>query len=243
MAAAPGSYQGQEYEHDPRWSRVDRYAIEHLDQHNPHQSALLYAKELAETEGLPNIEVSALQGNFLAVQCQLIQAKQVLELGTLGGYSAICMAGTSPDVKVVSVESDPHHKAVAEQAIRHAGLDKQVEVLQGAGVDVLPQVRADVEQGRREKFDLVFIDADKPNNLNYFKEAIQMSRSRACIIVDNVVRKGGLADAEASRTDARIRGSREAVEGIGKDPRVLRSTLVQTVGEKNYDGFLICVVR
>lgn len=233
----------QTYEKDARWTAVDHYATRHLDQSNSFSAALQYAKDVPAREGLPNIEVSQMQGKFLAAQCQLINAKHILEVGTLGAYSTIWLASTAPDVKVTTIEINPKHKEVAERVIKNAGLEHQIEVLLGAGVDALPKLRAEVEAGTRPKFDFTFIDADKPNNLAYFNEAVLMSRSRACVIVDNVVRKGALADAEAAKFDDKVRGSRDVVEAVGRDTRVLQSTLLQTVGEKNYDGFLVVVIK
>lgn len=236
-----GDFTGQWYEKDQRWTDVDHYAIKHLQQDPSLREALQNAKELAEREGLPNIEVSTLQGKFLALQAQLIGAKHILEVGTLGGYSAIWFASTG--AHVTSVEINSHHKEVAEEAIREAGLSEQVDVVLGAGVDVLPRLRADVEAGTRAKFDLVFIDADKENNWTYFDQAIRMSRSRALIMVDNVVRRGTLANEKLAESESRVQGARRVVEAVGKDERVLESSLLQTVGEKNYDGFLVAVVR
>lgn len=233
----------QTYERDARWTQVDRYAREKLDHGNPYAAALQYASEQSVKEGLPNIEVSPMQGKFLALQCQLVAARHVLEVGTLGGYSAIWLAQADPRLDVTTVEIDAHHRDVAARAIEHAGLSERVHVLLGAGADVLPRIRAEVDSGRRPRFDLVFIDADKQNNLLYLDEALQMCRSRACVIVDNVVRKGQLADDEMAKTDARVQGAREVVEAAGKDDRILGTTLIQTVGEKNYDGFLMCVVK
>ena len=244
--ATEGAFQGvnssgQPYEHDERWSAVDRYALQHLHQNHPYAEALVYAAELSMKEGLPNIEVSPLQGKFLALQCQLINAKRILEVGTLGGYSSIWLASTGPDVTVTTIEIDPHHAEVARRAINNAGLSGRITVVEGAGVDVLPKIREEVEAGSLEKYDMVFIDADKQNNLNYLNESLRMCRSRALIIVDNVVRKGQLASAEAAEKDERVLGARKVVEAAGKDDRVLSATLMQTVGEKNYDGFLMCV--
>lgn len=234
-------YTGQEYEKDERWQAVDRYAVEQLDRNNTYNQALQEAKELGEQENLPNIEVSVMQGKFLAVQAQLINAKNILEVGTLGGYSAIWLASTGANI--TTIEVDPRHKQVAEKAIAKAGLAEQVQVLLGAGIDVLPKLRAEVEAGQRARYDMVFIDADKENNLNYFTEAVKMTRSRACIVVDNVVRRGRLADAQAATTDSRVRGAREVVEAVASHELVLQSTLMQTVGEKNYDGFLMVVTK
>ena len=232
------------HEKHERWTAVDKYTLQHLNPTGaPYHEALNYATKLSDENGLPSIEVSALQGKFLATQCMLLDAKNVLEVGTLGGYSSICLASSGPDVHVTTVEIDPEHKVVAEEAIAHAGLSSRVEVLLGAGVDVLPKIREEVSSGKRPKFDFVFIDADKDNNLSYFNEAVLMSRSRSCIIVDNVVRRGLLADDEVAKRDEMVAGARRVIEAAGRDNRLLGTTMLQTVGEKNYDGFLMCVVK
>lgn len=153
------------------------------------------------------------------------------------------MASAGPDVKVTTIEIDEIHKEVAEEAIANADLSSRIEVILGEGKEVLPKLRAEVESGTRPKYDFVFIDADKPNNLDYYNEAICMCRSRACIVVDNVVRQGRLADDSAAEEDDSVMGSRKVVAVAGKDQRLMGNSLVQTVGEKNYDGFLVCIVK
>lgn len=230
-----------DHEKDPRWTAVDDYAEAHLRSHAIHDD-LEYAAKAQKSNGLPDIAVSRMQGKFLALQCRMMGAKHVLEVGTLGGYSTIWLASASPDIRIASVEVNEHHASVARASFKHAGLEDRIEVLVGAGVDVLPKIRQEVESGQRPKFDFVFIDADKPNGLNYLNESIPMSRTGACIIVDNVVRKGQLANAEVAKTDGNVQGGRIVVEAAGKDQRI-DATLLQTVGEKNYDGMLICVVN
>lgn len=248
------------HEKDERWTAVDAYAKKHL--HKPsssHCSAIDYAINLSKEKHLPGIEISLLQGKWLLTQCQMINAKHVLEVGTLGGISSIWLALSGSDVKVTTVEIDPKRKAVAEEAIEHAGLSDRIEVVLGAGMDVLPKLRDEVKAGTRSAYDFVFIDADKPNNLNYFNESVQMVRSRGCIVVDNVVRRGRLADDEAAQSDPAVKGARAVIEAAGNDDRVstyvdektahscvvrstlttlpcvsVSSTLLQTVGEKNY---------
>ena len=235
--------QGGHDEYDV-WTQVDRWALQRLHPNtSPYYKAIDDAMQLSKDRGLPDIEVSPLQGKFLVTQCQLIDAKRVLEVGTLGGTSSIWMALSGPDVKVTTIEIDAKHKAVADEAIAHADLSDRIEVLLGPGVEVLPRLRAEVKNGTRPPFDLTFIDADKQNNTNYFNEAIRMSRSRACIIVDNVIRRGRLADDEAAKEDDRVAGARKVVEAAGNDEKLMGHTLIQTVGEKNYDGFLLTVVK
>ncbi|KAH7116755.1 O-methyltransferase-like protein family 3 [Dendryphion nanum] len=236
------STQGQSYERDPRWTSVDTYSFSHLHPtgSTPSPDTLTHALTNSANKNLPDIAVSPSQGKFLKLQAQIARAKSVLEIGTLGGYSTIWLAAAGPDVKVVSVEVDEHHADVARENIAHAGLEKQVEVVLGAGVEVLPRLVEDIKAGKREKFDLVFIDADKENNWNYVDVALGGVRSGAVVIVDNVVRKGELA--REGTGDSRVEGAREVVEKIGRDQR-LDGVVVQTVGEKNYDGFLIAVAR
>ncbi len=232
------------HEKDERWTAVDKYALKHLHTaDSPYYSAIEKALQLSEEKGLPSIEVSLLQGKWLQTQCQMIDAEHILEVGTLGGVSSILMAASGPNAKVTTVEVDPERVAVAEEAIANAGLSDRVQVMTGAGIDVLPRLRQQVESGSRPKYDFIFIDADKPNNLNYFNESIRMARSRACIIVDNVVRMGRLADDTLVETDVGVSGARQVIQAAAKDNRVLSSTLLQTVGEKNYDGMFIAIVK
>ena len=233
----------QWHEKEPRWTAVDTYGVSHLHPPtSPYHDALISAAKRAEDNGLPDIAVSPLQGQFLQLQARFIGAKQILEVGTLGGYSTIWLAATSPTARVVTVEVDPHHAAVARQSIENAGLGERVEIREGAGVDVLQKLKEEVAVGKREKLDFTFIDADKENNLLYFERAVEMSQSGSCIIVDNVVRRGAVADEKLAKSDVAIKGSRQVIEAAAKDERV-DATLIQTVGEKNYDGMLICRVK
>ena len=236
------SGQGQSYEKDPRWTAVDTYSFGHLhpsSRKTPSNDVLEHALSISEEQGLPDIAVSPSQGKFLQLQARLLKAKNVLEVGTLGGYSTIWLADASPDVKVISIEVDEHHAKVARSNIEYAGVAERVDIRLGPGVEVLPKVVEEVKQGKLGKFQLVFIDADKENNWNYVDTAIELCEPGACIIVDNVVRKGQLTQ---DTDDPRIAGARRVVENVGKDDR-LDGVVVQTVGDKNYDGFLIAVVR
>lgn len=236
------SGQGQSYEQDSRWTAVDAYSFSHLHPHSrtaPSNDTLEHALTNSKNEGLPDIAVSPSQGKYLKLQAQLVKAKNILEVGTLGGYSTIWMAGASNDVRVTTVEVDAHHAKVAKANLKHAGVSARVDVRLGPGIEVLPQLLQEVKVGKREKFQLVFIDADKQNNWNYVDTAIGMCDPGACIIVDNVVRKGQLANADG---DTMVQGARKVVEAVGRDER-LDGVVMQTVGEKNYDGFLIVVVK
>lgn len=236
------SAQGQSYEQDARWSAVDTYSFKHLhpaSSTTPSHEVLSAALHNSSLQGLPDIAVSASQGKYLQLQARLLKAKNILEIGTLGGYSTIWLANAGPEVRVVSIEVDEHHARVARMNIEAAGVADRVQVRLGAGVEVLPQIAGEVQQGTLGKFQLVFIDADKENNWIYVDAALGMCEPGACIIVDNVVRKGQLA---RDTSDPRVAGARRVVENIGKDDR-LDGVVVQTVGDKDYDGFLMAVVR
>ena len=144
---------------------------------------------------------------------QLVRAKNILEVGTLGGYSTIWLMSASPDVRVTTVEVDAHHAEVAKANLAQAGVVDRVDVQLGTGVDVLPRIAEEVKQGKRRRFQLVFIDADKENNWIYEDTAIGMCEQGACIIVGNVVRKGQLPNAQCDKNVQGAGGGRERWEG------------------------------
>lgn len=215
------------------WSAVDQYIDDELALTDPVLASALAAN--AEG-GLPAIDVTASQGKLLYMLARLAGARRILEIGTLGGYSTIWLARALPaDGKLITLEFEPKHAEVAKSNVERAGFSKIVDVRVGSALDSLPMIEA--EKGG--PFDLFFIDADKVNNPNYFEWAIKLSRRGSVIIVDNVVREGGLADATSE--DAAIRASRKVTELVGSDPRV-DGTVIQTVGTKGYDGFAIAMV-
>ena len=232
------------YEQDPRAGLVDQYTSSHLlaPSRNRHHDALEKSYQNSVDKGLPDISCYPSQGKFLAIQARIARAENILEVGTLGGYSAIWMATAGDHVRITSIEVDPHHKEVAEENIAYAGLSEQIQVVLGQGVEILPKIRDEVLSGKRKPFDFVFIDADKENNVNYFNLAVEMSRPGTGIYVDNVVRKGKLADPEAAKRDSRVAGSRNLVEAVGRNEKV-EGVVLQTLSEKNYDGFLMAVVK
>lgn len=223
--------------------KVDQYAFEHLFEKSPtavpKPEVLEKAYKNQVAGGLPDIAVSQNQGRFLQVQAKIANAKHILELGTLGGYSTLWLVNATPETKVTTIEYSPEHAKVARATFEEAGVADRIEVLQGAGVDVLPKVYEEFQAGKRAQLDLTFIDADKQSNWTYFDYAVKMSRPGAIIIVDNVIRRGGIVD-PALFSDERIAGSREVIEKAGADPRVAASVL-QTVGDKSYDGMVIAV--
>ena len=168
----------------------------------------------------------------------MLGVTHALEVGTLGGYAAIWLATENPTLRVTTVEANPQHAAVARDNIRAAGVADRVDVVLGAGLDVLPKLLDEIRAGARERFGFTFIDADKLNNYNYFDLAVQMSSGpRACICVDNIISKGRLAMEGEAAGNEMVRGARECVERVGRDERV-EGTVLQTVGEKDYDGFV-----
>ena len=231
------------YETDSRWTAIDEYTLSHLHPSTrPNHAGITHAAENSAAKGLDDIASPGVVGKFLALQCRMLNAKHVLEFGTLGGYSAIWMATENPGLKVTTFEFDPSTAKVAEENFAKAGVSDRVECIVGPALHALPQIYHDVQSGQRERFDFTFIDADKLNNWTYFDWAVKMSRQGACLVIDNVVAKGKLADAKAAETDSMVRGGREAVEQVGKDERV-EATVLQIVGAKDYDGFLMAVVK
>ncbi len=212
------------------WSAVD----DHLAPLVAEDDVLREANAAAEEAGLPPIQVSAAQGKLLHLLARVHGARRVLEIGTLAGYSTIWLARalTGSDRHVTTIEVDPRHAAVAQRNLERAGLGDVVEVRVGRGVDVL----AELEDEDVEPYDLVFIDADKPSNTAYLEAALRLTRPGAVLVVDNVVRRGALADDRS--TDERVLGSRAVVDRVAGDP-TLSATVVQTVGAKGYDGFLL----
>lgn len=215
------------------WSEVDGYIGDRLLPHDPALDAALAANAAA---GLPAIDVSPAQGRFLHLLVRITGARQVLEIGTLGGYSTICMASAlPPGGRLVTLEYEPRHADVARSNLTRAGLADRVELRLGQGADSLRAQHAE----RHPPFDLVFIDADKPSNPEYLEGALRLSRPGTVIVLDNVVRGGDVVD--AGSTDPSIVGTRAAFDFLADHPR-LSATALQTVGAKGYDGFAIAVV-
>ncbi|KAJ4313576.1 hypothetical protein N0V84_009333 [Fusarium piperis] len=228
---------------DPRWVAVDEWTMAqtHKQGSAPDNEVLTKAFKHQQDSGLPDISVSPSQGKFIQIQAKIANAQHILEVGTLGGYSTIFLANASPTTRVTTLESVSHHVQVAQENLAMAGLGDRVEVIQGDAVEVLPTILDDVQQGRRDKFDFVFIDADKLNGWVYFDKAADMTRPGGCIIVDNVVRRGTIVNSKLVDTDKTVIEVRKLIEKAGADSRV-DSVVLQMVGEKNYDGMLIAVV-
>lgn len=215
------------------WSEVDKYIAGKLIPSDPLMDEVLKANATAR---LPAIDVSPAQGRFLELLVTMTRSRNVLEMGTLGGYSTIWMARGLPEGgRIVTLESSPMHAMVARGNFKRAGVFDRIDLRVGLALETLPGVESD----GLAPFDLVFIDADKPNNPAYLDWAIRLSRKGTVIVLDNVIRDGDVLQ-EASG-DPSVEGSRAAFDFLAGHRR-LRATAVQTVGAKGYDGFAIAVV-
>jgi predicted O-methyltransferase YrrM len=216
-----------------QWAAVDRYFSEQLCLSDPILDAAIAANQAAE---LPAIDVARNQGKLLQLLAQLAGARRILEIGTLGGYSTIWLARALPtDGRLITLEFNPKHAEIARANIECAGLKQTVEIRVGAALDALPKLQNESS----EPFDLIFIDADKPNNSAYARWAIKLSRPGTLIVIDNVVRDGAVID--ATSVDKDVQGARQLFELLANEPR-LSCTAIQTVGVKGYDGFAFAIV-
>jgi predicted O-methyltransferase YrrM len=217
-----------------QWSAVDNYIVEKLVQSDPVLTAALQRNRAA---GLPPVDVSAAQGKFLHLIAKMVGARRVLEIGTLGAYSTIWLARALPQGgRLVTLEADPHHAEIARKNIEDAGLAGVVDLCVGVALDTLPKLQA----AGLGPFDLIFIDADRPNNPAYLEWALKLSRPGTVVIVDNVVRDGAVIDATSS--DPSIQGVRTFINMLAADVRV-SATALQTVGSKGWDGFVLALVQ
>ena len=216
------------------WTAVDDYFTEELVRQD---------QALAETAAgdalttAPGIAVSPPQGKLLALIAEMIGARRALEFGTLAGYSTLWLArAVGPQGRVVSLELQEQNAAVARENLTAAGVGDRVEIRVGPATETSAALVAE----ESEPFDLVFIDADKPNNPAYVEAAMALTRPGSVIVLDNVTRQGRVADAETSTPDAI--GVRTALRAIAEDPR-LDATALQTVGVKGWDGFALVYRR
>jgi predicted O-methyltransferase YrrM len=215
------------------WTAVDRYMAANLVPPDPVLDEALQANARA---GLPAIDVTPTQGKLLHLLARIQGAKRILEIGTLGGYSTIWLArALPPDGKLITLEVDPKHAEVALANISRAQLLSIVDLRVGPALQSLSQLHAEGV----EPFDLIFIDADKPNNPVYLDWALRFSRPGTIVIGDNVVRNGAVIEPDS--TDPSIQGTRSFIEKLASDPR-LEATAIQMVGSKGYDGFALALV-
>ncbi|MBM7563969.1 O-methyltransferase [Paenibacillus sacheonensis] len=216
------------------WNLVDEYITERLIPQDPILEQVLEANREAD---LPPIDVAPNQGKLLQLIARMTNAKRILEIGTLGGYSTIWMGRALPaEGRLITLELEPKHAEVAQANVDLAGLTHRVEIRSGNALEQL----AKLEQEGTESFDLIFIDADKPSNPAYLQWALRFSHPGTVIIGDNVVREGEVVSRHS--TDPRVQGVRAFYDLLAKEPRI-SATAIQTVGGKGYDGFMIGIVN
>jgi predicted O-methyltransferase YrrM len=215
---------------DDKWSAIDDYIAARFLEDDPALDAALAASSDA---GLPEIQVAPLQGKLLMLLAASLGARNILEIGTLGGYSTIWLArGLADGGRVVTLELDPGHAEIAQKNFANAGLADRIEVRVGPALDTLAQLNAE----GAGPFDLVFIDADKPSTPDYFDWAVKLARKGTLIVVDNVVREGAILAAQSD--NKHVKGLRGFYARAASDPRVT-ATAIQTVGNKGHDGLAI----
>ena len=215
------------------WTDVDRYLGGLLAPADP---ALTDALESSTKAGLPEIQVSTVQGKLLSILAGAIRARRILEIGTLGGYSTIWLArAPPPDGKLISLEADPKHADVARANVARAGLAGIVDIRLGRALETLPAIAAESS----EPFDLIFIDADKQSIPEYFAWSLKLARKGSLILVDNVVREGKVIETKSE--DTNVQGVRRFMDLLAAEKRVT-ATAIQTVGTKGYDGLAIALV-
>lgn len=215
------------------WSEVDEYLGGLLVKPDAARKAALAANKKA---GLPAIDVTPLQGQFLALLVKMTGAKRILEIGTLGGYSTLWMAqAMSKNGRIVTLELEPRHAAIARSNLKRAGVGDGVDIRVGNALELLPKLKS----GGAGRFDLIFIDGDKPNYSMYLEWALRLARVGTVIVADNVVREGKVA--RANSKDPNVQGVRQMLKKMGREPR-LETTALQTVCGKGYDGFAMAVV-
>ncbi|HEV2319624.1 MAG TPA: O-methyltransferase [Verrucomicrobiae bacterium] len=215
------------------WEQVDAQLSSFLVAED---DGLQNALKTSAEAGLPPIQVSPVQGKMLYLLCRCIRARRILEIGTLGAYSTIWLArALEPAGQLITLESEPLHAKIAQANIRAAGLESLIDLRVGHALDTLPQLVSE----KAGPFDFIFIDADKVNTLSYFQWSLKLSRPGTVIIVDNVVRKGAIADPGCE--DPGVRAMREFLSVLGAEPRV-SATALQMVGVKGYDGFAMALV-
>ena len=216
-----------------QWTEVETYLTERVI----HPDAVLDAVvESSRAAGLPPIAVAPPDGKLLHLLARLTGARRILEIGTLAGYSTIWLARALPaGGRLTTLEIDPAHAKIAKDNIARAGLADVVDLRLGAAIETLPKLAAE-EAG---PFDLTFIDADKENSLEYFRWAQKLSRPGSVIVVDNVVRKGKVIEADTG--DSSVEGVRRLLDYLHQATGVT-ATVLQTVSSKGYDGFIVALV-
>jgi predicted O-methyltransferase YrrM len=217
-----------------RWAAVERYFADLLF---PPDAVLDAALADSVAAGLPPINVSAAQGRLLALLAEMIGARRILEIGTLGGYSGIWLARALPaGGRLVTLEVDSGYAEIARRNFERAGLSDRVDLRVGRAEDTLPVIES---QGLGP-FDFIFVDADKPRYTDYLGWSIRLSRRGGVIVVDNIVRDGDVVNERSA--DAKVQGVRRFNAALAAERRV-DATAIQLVGAKGYDGFAVMIVK
>lgn len=199
----------------------------------PPDEALTAALRESERAGLPPVNVSASEGQLLRMLVEISGARRVLEIGTLGGYSAIHFARALPkDGVLISLELDERHAEVARRNVERAGLSNKVEIRVGDARDALAGI---IENGEGP-FDLIFIDADKEGYPEYLDWSLRLSRPGTLILGDNAIREGSVMDPD----DPSSRAMRDFNERLAKNPRL--SALILPLIRDRIDGLAIARV-
>jgi predicted O-methyltransferase YrrM len=215
------------------WTAVDKYICDQLVHSD---SVLEEVLDVSNAAGLPPIAVTPNLGKLLYLFARIQGARQILEIGTLAGYSTIWLArALPPGGRLISLEADPKHAEIARNNIARAGLAEVVEIRLGSALETLPQLAAE----GLGPFDLIFVDAEKQDNPEYFAWSLKLSRPGSVLVFDNVVRDGAVID--PANTAPSVQGIRRFNELVAAEPRV-SATAIQTVGSKGYDGFAIALV-
>lgn len=216
------------------FAAVDEY-ISHL--FHDEDSCLEQTEQSIIHSGIPQISVSPNQGKFLHILAKLCNAKKILEMGTLGGYSTIWMARALPENgKLITLEIDNKHAEVARQNFERCGLASKIEIRLGKAIDILPLLKEEAAG----PFDMIFIDADKPPYTEYFQWALKLSRPGTLIIADNVIREGKVLLDESP--DEMVTGVKRFNKFLSQCSDVT-ATIFQTVGAKEHDGMAIALVK
>lgn len=219
---------------NPIFGEVDQYISNLFEDQD---EALLATEKAIIDENIPQISISPNQGKFLQLMAKLCNAKRILEIGTLGGYSTIWMARALPkDGKLISLELEQHHATVAGKNIAHAGLSDIVDIRLGKAIETLPQL----VKNNEGPFDMIFIDADKPPYTEYFEWSLKLSRPGTLIIADNVIRDGKVLLADSN--DEMVKGVKRFNAALAANKNV-NATIIQTVGAKEHDGMALAIVK
>lgn len=210
-------------------TQIDAYFEQNLLKTDP---VLDKIAQSSSKNGLVPHAVTRLQAEFLSLLIRMSRAESVLEIGCLGGYSAVAMARALPETgKVLTTEIDTRTAEIAQGNIDGSGFGQRIELRVGPAMEVL-----DAEIAAGSIFDFVFIDADKVNHKNYLERALKLSKPGTIIVADNIVRGGAVLDASSEENS--VKGVREMI-AFASTLEHVEMTALQTVGEKGYDGMAI----